>query len=234
MVLTFVDVTEHKAAEQALLRQSEREFHAMAESIPQLAWIMDGQGWIFWYNRRWFEYTGTTLEDMQGWGWKSVHDPAEVGRVEARLRHSLVTGEVWEDTFPLRRRDGVYRWFLSRAEPMRDESGKIVRWFGTNTDIDEQRRHEEQRDLLLREMDHRVKNLFAVVGGVVSLSARAAASPAEMAVAIQGRLMALASAHLLIRSRPAGRRAKQPRNRPGRPGASRYDALFRSGQKRRR
>lgn len=200
VVCTFVDITSREASEIAV-RASEDQFHALAESIPQLAWIMDGDGYIFWYNRRWFEYTNTKLEDMQGWGWQGVHHPDEVDRVVAHLKHCIANGEVWEDTFPLRGADGQYRWFLSRAEPMRDETGKIVRWFGTNTDIEDQRRGEELRELLLKEMDHRVKNLFAIVGGVVTMSARAARTPQELADTIQGRLGALADAHLLIRAR---------------------------------
>lgn len=197
-VCTFVDISQRLRSETAL-RDSEQQFRAMAESIPQLAWIMDGEGSIFWYNRRWYDYTGTTLETMGGWGWKDVQHPDEVDRVVKRLKHSIDTGEDWEDTFPLRGADGSYRWFLSRMEPIRDESGKVVRWFGTNTDIEDQRRHEELRELLVRELDHRVKNLFAVVGGVVTLSARSAATPQEMASTVQGRLGALASAHVLIR-----------------------------------
>ena len=199
VVCTFVDVTAREAAD-AVLRESERQFHALAESIPQLAWITDAEGYIFWYNQRWFDYTNTKLEDMKGWGWKSVHHPDELERVVKQFKHSLETGETWEDTFPLRGADGKYRWFLSRAEPIRDESGKIVRWFGTNTDIEEQRRGEELRELLLNEMDHRIKNLFAIVGAVVTLSARSAATTQEMAGTIQGRLGALASAHRLIRA----------------------------------
>ena len=199
VVCTFVDVTAREASA-AAVHESEQQFHALAESIPQLAWIMDAEGYIFWYNRRWFDYTGTTLDEMKGWGWRSVHHPDELNRVVKRLKHSIETGEDWEDTFPLRGADGEYRWFLSRAEPIRDDSGKIVRWFGTNTDIEEQRRGESLRELLLQEMDHRVKNLFAIIGGVVSLSARSAETPKEMAGTIQGRLGALASAHLLIRA----------------------------------
>ena len=198
VVCTFVDVTQREAADVAL-RESEQQFHAMAESIPQLAWIMDGEGYIFWYNRRWFDYTNTKLEDMKGWGWQSVHHPDEVERVVKHLKHCIATGEIWEDTFPLRGADGKYRWFLSRAEPIRDETGKIIRWFGTNTDIEDQRRGEELRKLLLDEMDHRVKNLFAIVGGVITLSARSATTPRELANTVQGRLGALASAHHLIR-----------------------------------
>lgn len=207
-VCTFIDVSNRRRAE-AALGESEQQFRTLAESIPQLAWMMDAEGSIFWYNRRWFDYTNTTLEQMQGWGWRSVHHPDEIERVVARLTHSIETGQLWEDTFPLRGADGAYRWFLSRAEPMRDESGKIVRWFGTNTDIEDQRRHEEQRELLLREMDHRVKNLFAIISGVVTLSARSAATPQELASTIQGRLGALASAHLMIRVSAPGSVARQ-------------------------
>ena len=199
VVCTFIDVTAREAAD-AVLRENERQFHALAESIPQLAWIMDAKGYIFWYNKRWFEYTNASLDEMKGSGWRSVHHPDEVDRVAKHLQQCVDTGVVWEDTFPLRGADGKYRWFLSRAEPIRDESGKIVRWFGTNTDIEEQRRSEALRDLQLNEMDHRVKNLFAIVGGVVTLSARSAATPQDMATTIQGRLGALASAHLLIRT----------------------------------
>ncbi|MGG6270467.1 PAS domain-containing protein [Leptolyngbya sp. AN03gr2] len=124
------------------LRDSECRFRTLADNIAQLAWIADKTGWIFWYNQRWFDYTGTTLEAMQGWGWRSVHHPDHVDRVVERIRHCFETGEVWEDTFPLRRQDGQYRWFLSRAIPIRTEQGQVLRWFGTNTDITERRQAE--------------------------------------------------------------------------------------------
>ena len=203
VVCTFVDVTLRDKIE-AGIRESEKQFHALAESIPQLAWIMDAKGYIFWFNQRWFDYTNTTLDGMKGQGWRSVHDPAEVDRVVKHLSHCVSTGEVWEDTFPLRGADGTYRWFLSRAQPIRDESGKIVRWFGTNTDVEDQRLSEKLRDLLLKELDHRVKNLFSIIGGMVSLSARSALTADDLAKTIRGRIAALARAHALIRiSKPA-------------------------------
>ncbi len=125
-----VDVTER--------RLREEQFRALAESIPQLAWMADASGSIYWYNQRWYDYTGTTLEAMRGWGWTAVHHPDHVDRVVARIQQSWDTGEPWEDTFPLRGRDGRHRWFLSRAQPIRDADGRVVRWFGTNTDITEQ------------------------------------------------------------------------------------------------
>src|SRR5690349_14212510 len=151
------DVTERKRAEEALarreqeLRDSEARFRPLADNISQLAWTADHTGWIYWYNKRWHDYTGTTQEEMQGWGWKKVHHPDHVDRVVRRISRSFLTGEPWEDTFPLRGRDGRYRWFLSRALPIRDGDGEVVRWFGTNTDVEEQLRAEEGRARALEE-----------------------------------------------------------------------------------
>jgi len=139
------DVTGRKRAE-AALAESEDRFRTMADNISQFAWTADPTGWIFWYNQRWYEYTGTTFEDMKGWGWKKVHHPDHVDRVVTKWRLAHTTGEPWEDTFPLRGIDGTYRWFLSRALPIRDAEGRITRWFGTNTDITELR--EAQNSLL--------------------------------------------------------------------------------------
>ncbi len=118
-------------------RDGEGHFRTLANSIPQLAWIADEKGSIFWYNDRWFEYTGTTLEQMAGWGWQKVHHPNHVQRVVNKIRKCFETGEIWEDTFPLRGKDGKYRLFLSRAVPIRNSKGHVLRWFGTNTDISE-------------------------------------------------------------------------------------------------
>ncbi len=121
------------------LGASEERFRTLADNIAQLAWMADPEGWIFWYNRRWFHYTGTTLEQMQGWGWEAVHHPKHLACVVEKWQQHLRAGKEWEDTFPLRGADGEYRWFLSRAFPIRDAEGKVQRWFGTNTDVTEQR-----------------------------------------------------------------------------------------------
>jgi len=142
------DVTGRKRADEAL-RESEDRFRTMADNISQFAWTADPTGWIFWYNQRWYEYTGTTFEEMQGWGWKKVHHPDHLDRVVIKWQQAHITGEPWEDTFPLRGLDGAYRWFLSRALPVRDAEGRIIRWFGTNTDITELR--EAQASLLASE-----------------------------------------------------------------------------------
>ena len=134
MIGSMLDLTERQRSEAALLESKER-FEALADNISQLAWMTDETGYIFWYNRRWFEYTGTTYEEMKGWGWRKVHHPDHVERVTERFTRHIAAGEVWEDTFPLRSKSGEYRWFLSRAHPIRDETGQVRRWFGTNTDI---------------------------------------------------------------------------------------------------
>ena len=135
------------------LRESEARFRALADNIPQLAWMTDGEGWIHWYNQRWFDYTGTTLSEMQGWGWQKVHHPDYVEAVTEKFRVHVQRGEPWEDTFPLRGADGAYRWFLSRAVPSRDESGKVILWCGTNTDVTEERERRAEREALLAQMD---------------------------------------------------------------------------------
>jgi PAS domain S-box-containing protein len=146
------DAAARDLAEEAL-REGEERFRTMANNISQLAWMADEKGSIFWYNQRWFDYTGTTLEEMLGWGWQKVHHPDHVQRVVDKIRRCFQSGEVWEDTFPLRGWDGNYRWFLSQAVPVRDSEGKVLQWFGTNTDITE--RLETERHLAQMESRYR-------------------------------------------------------------------------------
>ena len=158
------DITERKRAAHDLMER-ERQFRTLADSIPQLAWMARADGWIFWYNRRWYEYTGTTPEQMEGWGWQSVHDPAELPRVIAHYKECLDSGMPWEDTFPLRRRDAAMRWHLSRAQPVRDDRGEIVRWFGTNTDVTQLRELEEDLRVAKEEAEgaNQAKDTFLAV-----------------------------------------------------------------------
>ncbi len=125
------------------IKRTQENYRTLADNMSQFAWMTDSTGWIQWYNQRWFDYTGTTLEEVQGWGWKRVHHPEHVDRVVEKLQRCFTSGEVWEDTFPLRGKNGEYRWFLSRAVPIKDASGKITRWFGTNTDITDLRNAQE-------------------------------------------------------------------------------------------
>lgn len=149
-VAVTIDVTEQKRAESAL-RERNREILLMANSIPQLAWMADERGSIFWFNERWYQYTGSTPSSAHGWGWMSLHHPDHAERVTELIEQSFSAGQEWEATFPLRGKDGEYRWFLSRAVPFHDDQGKIVRWFGTNTDITDQIKTQEVEARALRE-----------------------------------------------------------------------------------
>lgn len=125
------------------LRESEESFRTMANSMSQLAWIAKPDGFIFWYNQRWYDYTGTTPEQMEGWGWQSVHDPEVLPLVMEKWPAAIDAGTEFEMEFPLRGADGKFLGFLTRAVPLKDNEGKVVQWFGTNTDVDQIRRVQE-------------------------------------------------------------------------------------------
>lgn len=129
---------------QALAHLSEREaeFRTLANAIPQLAWMADSDGRRFWYNDRWYEYTGLRPDQCLGLGWHLVHHPDRRSRVVEGQRRAFERGEIWEDTVYLRRADGQYRWFLARAMPVKDDQGRVLRWVGTLTDISDRQEAE--------------------------------------------------------------------------------------------
>lgn len=157
---TFLRLKLERVRAEEALRESESRFRDLADNMSQFAWVTDPAGAISWYNKRWFDYTGTTFEDMQGWGWKAVHHPDHIERVVKRWQGCLSAGEVWEDTFPLRSKHGEYRWFLSLARPIRDEDGSILRWFGTNTDITDAKEQEQRT----RESEERLRSAAQAAG----------------------------------------------------------------------
>jgi PAS domain S-box-containing protein len=158
VISTALDITGRKRAE-AALRESEERFRELANTIDQFAWSCDPHGDVSWYNRRWYEYTGATFEEMQREGWSKVLHPEHYDRVTAHLQSCLASGKEWEDTFPLRDKEGQYRWFLSRAVPVQDSSGAIVRWIGTNTDVTESR----QLQIALEQADRRKDEFLAML-----------------------------------------------------------------------
>jgi PAS domain S-box-containing protein len=140
---TCTDIHDQKLASEALAER-ESEFTTLADNVAQLSWMARSEGDIYWYNKRWYDFTGTTPEEMAGWGWEKVHHPEYASKVVDFVRDAWAKGEPWELTFPLRRHDGEYRWFLTRAVPIRDEQGQLVRWLGTNTDVTKMRELQEQ------------------------------------------------------------------------------------------
>ncbi len=146
---------ERMRAERAL-RASEEQFRTLADNMSQFAWMADPAGRIYWYNKRWYDYTGTTLEAMRALGWRAVHHPDHHVRVSTSMKRAVAIGSIWEETFPLRGKDGKYRWFLARALPIRDELGQVIHWFGTNTDITAQVTAEEALRELNDNLERRV------------------------------------------------------------------------------
>lgn len=137
---TYTDVHELKEAQLAI-QESEERFRTLANNISQLAWSTGPLGEAIWFNQRWYDYTGMKPEEMrEGALWHKFQHPDYVAKVNRSFQSHLKSGKRWESSFPLKGSNGRYRWFLVQAVPVKDSNGNIVRWFGTNTDIDDLRR----------------------------------------------------------------------------------------------
>jgi len=125
------------------VRESEADLRALANSIPQLAWMAKSDGRVLWYNERWYEYTGATPQQLASEGWRSLYAPDCVDLLEQRWQHAIQTGKAFEMEVPIRGADGQFRWFLMRANAVRNSAGEVLRWFGTSTDVDQVKRVQE-------------------------------------------------------------------------------------------
>lgn len=191
------------------LTESHNRFRVLADSMPQMVWSTLPDGYHDYYNARWYEFTGMPEGSTDGAEWNGMFHPDDQERARELWSHSLATGEPYQIEYRLRRHDGDYRWTLGRALPLRNEAGEIVRWFGTCTDIHEAKEASEEREIIAQELSHRIKNIFAVISGLIGFSARA--NPGFRAIAddLRERVTALGRAHDFVRphsvrSRPTG------------------------------
>lgn len=191
----LADITERKRGE-AAAAEMEMHFHTLADELPEIAWMARPDGWIYWFNRRWHEYTGLSQGEAEGWGWRQVNDPALVPTIVARWQHSVATGEPYEMVVPLRGTDGRWRQFLSRAVALRNNDGQIIHWFGVNADITAQTEAEQalkvadqRKDEFLATLAHELRNPLAPIRNASALLARMPGLPpsVERAFAIIDR-----------------------------------------------
>ncbi len=181
------------------IRENDIGFRALADSMPQMVWSTLPDGFHDYYNRRWYEFTGMPDGSTDGEGWNDMFHPDDQERAWKKWAQCLATGEPYEIEYRLRHHSGDYRWTIGRANPIRDASGTIVRWIGTCTDIDSSKRAAEQTEILSRELSHRIKNIFAVISGLIGLSARQVPEARQFADELRDRVIALGRAHEFAR-----------------------------------
>ena len=181
------------------LHDSDARFNALADALPHMVWSTLPDGFHDYYNERWYEFTGMPAGSTDGEAWNGMFHPDDQEKAWRLWRHSLETGEPYEIEYRLRHHTGEYRWTLGRALPIRDDSGRIVRWMGTCTDVHEAKQHADQVEVLSRELSHRIKNIFAVIRSLISLTARQQPEHKAFAEGVKQRITALGRAHEFVR-----------------------------------
>ncbi len=149
------DITEHKQAEE-MLRKSENEFRVLAESMPQIVWITRADGWNIYFNQKWVDYTGLTLEESYGYGWNKPFHPDDQQMAWDAWQNAIKNNAVYSIESRLRSANGTYKWFLVRGVPLIDENGSILKCFGTCTDIHELK----MKEVELQKSEEKYKELF--------------------------------------------------------------------------
>lgn len=205
----IVDVTEQRRISDALV-ESELRFRTLADTMPQMVWSTRPDGYHDYYNKRWYEFTGVPEGTTDGEGWNDMFHPEDQDRAWTAWRHSLETGAPYQIEYRLKHHTGAYRWTLGLALPIRDADGQIVRWFGTCTDIHETKLVAEERELVAQELSHRIKNIFAVLTSIISLSARNRPEVKAFADELRQRIYALGEAHDFVR--PHSHISRPPEN----------------------
>lgn len=191
------DVTVRRATE-AALRESERRFRSLAEGIPQLVWQAGDYGHWTWASPQWTAFTGQPEEESHGWGWLDRVHPEDRDAARAAWDGARATNTFEADYRVREAATGEYRWFQTRATPVRDEAGRVVEWLGTSTDVQDLRELQERQGVLVAELQHRTRNLLAVVTAVTHKTLEGSASLADFGTRILDRLGALSRVNGLL------------------------------------
>lgn len=186
------------AAERALVA-SEANFAALTDAMPQMVWSTLPDGLHNYYNAQWYAFTGVPVGSTDGEGWSDLFHPEDRDLVWDRWRDSLETLKPYEVEYRLRHHSGDYRWTLCRAVPVLNDNGQVSRWIGTCTDIDAGKRAADHNELLSRELSHRIKNIFAVISGLISLTGRKSKELEPIVTELLARIAALGRAHEFAR-----------------------------------
>lgn len=194
------------------VNERDQQFHLLADALPQLVWATSPDGMVDYLNRGWCEYTGASAEASFGTQWLQFLHPDDIERTKAAWREAVATASTYEVEYRLRNAEGEYRWMIARGQPATSASGAITRWIGTSTDVHEQTEAAERLEMLSDELSHRIKNIFAVISGLVSLTIRKSPEIAEAGRELQERILALGRAHDFVRSHRHQARVPHPRS----------------------
>lgn len=192
-----IDITARVEVEEKL-RESEERHRELAEFMPQIVWQADAEGILRYVNNRWTEMTGLPVSDALGKPWLPGMLPEDLQSAQQAWTAAQQAGSIYEHEWRLRLPDGSLRWLLTRGRPIKDESGRIVRWIGTDTDITERKTYERQLRLLINELNHRVKNTLATVQSIAGQTLRCSGDIDEARARFEERLVALAHAHDIL------------------------------------
>jgi two-component system CheB/CheR fusion protein len=190
-VLTFLDITAVARAETAL-HESEGRFRLMAQVVPAFLFTALPNGSRDYVNSRFYEYTGMQEGSALGQGWLAAMHPDDIESSQRRWDAAAAAGSAYEQELRMRSAAGTYRWFMVRAVPELDEQGRLIRWFGFASDVHERREAEARMRLLLAELQHRVRNILAVVRSVLTRTLETSDDLEDFAAHLSGRIGALA------------------------------------------
>ena len=188
----------------AQIEDLEQRFNVLADALLHMVWSTTPDGWSDYFSQQWCDYTGHDAERSYGSGWNDFLHPEDAPVAAQAWALAVETGKAYDMRYRLRRHDGEYRWVIAKGLPMHDQSGKVTRWIGTCTDVQTDMLNAEKLALLSEELSHRIKNIFAVISGLVAMTRRTNPQFEAVSNTLLGRILSLSRAHELVLPQAAG------------------------------